>query len=52
VISRKDIKRMYVSNLSAMPADLEKQIDLKQMADRRCKSGCWCRRRGSNPHDQ
>lgn len=32
VISRGDIKRMYVSNLSAMPADLEKQIDVKQMA--------------------
>ena len=33
VIQRKDIKQMYVTNLSAMPADLEKQIDLQQMAD-------------------
>jgi hypothetical protein len=33
VIARKDIKRMYVANLSAMPADLEKQIDVQQMAD-------------------
>jgi putative membrane-bound dehydrogenase-like protein len=33
VIARKDIKRMYVANLSAMPADLEKQITVHQMAD-------------------
>jgi putative heme-binding domain-containing protein len=33
VIARKDIKRMYVANLSAMPADLEKQVDVQQMAD-------------------
>ena len=32
-IQRKDIKNMYVTNLSAMPADLEKQIDVQQMAD-------------------
>jgi hypothetical protein len=24
---------MYATNLSAMPADLEKQIDVQQMAD-------------------
>jgi hypothetical protein len=24
---------MYVANLSAMPADLDKQIDVQQMAD-------------------
>jgi putative heme-binding domain-containing protein len=33
VIQRQDIKQMYVTNLSAMPGDLEKQIDLQQMAD-------------------
>jgi len=33
IIQRKDIKQMYVTNLSAMPGDLEKQIDLQQMAD-------------------
>lgn len=33
VIQRKDIKSMYVTNLSAMPGDLEKQIDVQQMAD-------------------
>ena len=33
VIPRSDIKRMYAANLSAMPADLEKQMDLQQMAD-------------------
>ncbi|MEX2263248.1 MAG: PVC-type heme-binding CxxCH protein [Bryobacteraceae bacterium] len=33
VIARKDIKSIYVTNLSAMPADLEKQIDSRQMAD-------------------
>jgi putative heme-binding domain-containing protein len=32
-IQRKDIKNMYATNLSAMPADLEKQLDLQQMAD-------------------
>jgi putative membrane-bound dehydrogenase-like protein len=33
VIQRKDIKSMYVTNLSAMPEDLEKQVDANQMAD-------------------
>jgi putative membrane-bound dehydrogenase-like protein len=33
VIQRKDIKEMYATNLSAMPGDLEKQIDIQQMAD-------------------
>ena len=33
VIPRKDIRNMYATNLSAMPADLEKQIDIQQMAD-------------------
>lgn len=33
IIQRKDIKQMYVTNVSAMPGDLEKQIDLQQMAD-------------------
>jgi putative heme-binding domain-containing protein len=33
VIQRKDIRNMYATNLSAMPADLEKQIDTQQMAD-------------------
>jgi putative membrane-bound dehydrogenase-like protein len=33
VIPRSDIKRMYASNLSAMPADLERQITIPQMAD-------------------
>jgi putative heme-binding domain-containing protein len=33
VVQRKDIKEMYVTNVSAMPGDLEKQIDLQQMAD-------------------
>ncbi len=32
VIQRADIKSMYVTNLSAMPADLEKQVTVKQMA--------------------
>jgi putative heme-binding domain-containing protein len=32
-IARHDIKRMYVANLSAMPADLQKQIDVQQMAN-------------------
>ena len=33
VVQRKDIRNMYTANLSAMPADLEKQIGLQQMAD-------------------
>jgi putative heme-binding domain-containing protein len=33
VIQRKDIKSMYATNLSAMPADMEKQIDVQKMAD-------------------
>jgi putative heme-binding domain-containing protein len=33
VIPRSDIKRMYASNLSAMPADLDRQITVQQMAD-------------------
>ena len=33
VIPRSDIKRMYASNLSAMPADLDRQISIQQMAD-------------------
>jgi putative heme-binding domain-containing protein len=33
VIQRRDIRSMYATNLSAMPADLEKQIDVQQMAD-------------------
>jgi putative heme-binding domain-containing protein len=33
VISRSDIKQMYVSNLSAMPEDLDKEISPAQMAD-------------------
>lgn len=33
VIQRQDIKNMYVTNLSAMPADLEKQINVDQMAN-------------------
>jgi putative heme-binding domain-containing protein len=33
VISRQDIRKMSVSNLSAMPSDLENQIDPGQMAD-------------------
>jgi putative heme-binding domain-containing protein len=33
VIPRKEIKNMFVTNLSAMPADLEKQITVEQMAD-------------------
>lgn len=33
VIQRHEIKTMYVTNLSAMPADLEKQISMEQMAD-------------------
>ncbi|MBM3773845.1 MAG: c-type cytochrome [Acidobacteria bacterium] len=33
VIARKDIRRIYSTHLSAMPADLEKEISLGQMAD-------------------
>jgi putative membrane-bound dehydrogenase-like protein len=33
IVQRKDIKQMYVTNVSAMPGDLEKQIDVQQMAD-------------------
>ncbi len=33
VIQRKDIRNMYAANLSAMPADMEKQINVQQMAD-------------------
>jgi putative membrane-bound dehydrogenase-like protein len=33
MIPRSDIRRLYVANLSAMPSDLEKQIDVQQMAD-------------------
>jgi putative membrane-bound dehydrogenase-like protein len=33
VIPRADVKRMYASNLSAMPADLDRQITVQQMAD-------------------
>ncbi|MFN7926038.1 MAG: PVC-type heme-binding CxxCH protein [Bryobacteraceae bacterium] len=32
-IPRKDIRKMYAANLSAMPADLEKQVNPQQMAD-------------------
>ncbi len=33
VIARRDIRSLYATNLSAMPGDLEKQIDPRQMAD-------------------
>jgi hypothetical protein len=33
VIRRDDIKEMRVTNLSAMPADLDKQVSIDQMAD-------------------
>jgi putative heme-binding domain-containing protein len=33
VIQRQDIKNMYVTNLSAMPGDLEKQVSVQQMTD-------------------
>ena len=33
VIQRQDIKNMYVANLSAMPGDLEKQVNVQQMTD-------------------
>jgi putative heme-binding domain-containing protein len=33
VVRRADIRRMYASNLSAMPEDLDKQVTVDQMAD-------------------
>lgn len=33
VIARQDIEDMYASTISAMPTELEKQIDVHQMAD-------------------
>jgi len=33
VIQRADITKMYVTNLSAMPEDIEKQVSMGQMAD-------------------
>ena len=33
VVPRSEIRKMYASNLSAMPADLEQQVDVLQMAD-------------------
>jgi putative membrane-bound dehydrogenase-like protein len=33
VVPRSEIRKMYASNLSAMPADLEQQVDVAQMAD-------------------
>jgi len=33
VIPRGDVRRLYVSQLSAMPADLEQQVSERQMAD-------------------
>jgi putative heme-binding domain-containing protein len=33
VVPRTEIRKMYASNLSAMPADLEQQVDVPQMAD-------------------
>jgi putative heme-binding domain-containing protein len=33
VIPRSDVKRMYAANLSAMPADLDRQITVQRMAD-------------------
>ena len=33
VISRENIRRMYVSNVSMMPDGLEKQVSVQQMAD-------------------
>jgi putative membrane-bound dehydrogenase-like protein len=33
VIPRSDVRRMYVSQLSSMPADLEQQVGEQQMAD-------------------
>ena len=33
VIRRQDIKSLYAANLSAMPGDLEEQVDVQQMSD-------------------
>ena len=33
VIRRADIKDMRIANLSAMPADLDKQVSVDEMAD-------------------
>ena len=33
VIRREDIKDMRITNLSAMPGDLDKQVSVQQMAD-------------------
>jgi putative heme-binding domain-containing protein len=33
VVRRGDIRRMYASNLSAMPEDVDKQVSVEQMAD-------------------
>jgi hypothetical protein len=33
VIRREDIKNRRATNLSAMPADLEKQVSVREMAD-------------------
>ena len=33
VIRREDIKDMHVTDLSAMPEDIEKQVSVEQMAD-------------------
>ena len=33
VIQRADIKNIHVTNLSAMPDDLDKQVSIDQMAD-------------------
>jgi putative heme-binding domain-containing protein len=33
VVPRSEIRKMYASNLSAMPADLEQQVDVAQMTD-------------------
>ena len=33
VVPRASIRKMYAANLSAMPADLEQQVDVQQMAD-------------------
>ena len=32
-LKRQDIKNMYATNLSAMPGDLEKQVNVQQMRD-------------------
>jgi putative membrane-bound dehydrogenase-like protein len=32
-VARKDIRKIYATNLSAMPGDLEKQVSVEQMAD-------------------